>query len=158
VHVSCNANNVEIGKADIRFLTRCPGSAAELRQDSRELDEAMQMSPLVFEPLRDTTDTISLNQDHNEIAFYTWSDRRCCLPRGATSATLANNLTKLKAGDALLFEEVLGPRTGDRADADSTHRHVVRLTSVAGGTDPLTGAGTTEIAWAAEDALPFPLC
>ncbi len=47
------------------------------------------------------------------------------------------------------------------------HRHVVRLTAVrkfspddptAPLTDPLTGTAITEIAWAAEDALPFPLC
>ena len=60
-----------------------------------------------------------------------------------------------------------GRQRASRGDADPAHRHVVRLTSVrkfapddptAPLTDPLTGTAITEIAWAAEDALPFPLC
>ena len=46
------------------------------------------------------------------MSFYTWGDQRCCLPRGATRATLAGSFPDLKAGDVLLFEEVLGPHTG----------------------------------------------
>ena len=33
----------------------------------------------------------SLYADHNELQFYTWSDRRCCLPKGATRATLKDD-------------------------------------------------------------------
>jgi hypothetical protein len=33
---------------------------------------------------------VVLHAAHGEIAFYTWGDGRCCLPRGATSATLAD--------------------------------------------------------------------
>ena len=53
------------------------------------------------------------------------------------------------------------------ADADPAHRHVVRLGTVDAFSvddptlpraDPLTDAPITEIAWGAEDALPFPLC
>ena len=33
----------------------------------------------------------------------------------------------LAPGDVLLFEEVIGPETGDTADADPQHRHAVRL-------------------------------
>ena len=100
---------------------------------------------------------------HNRISFYTWSDDRCCLARGATSATLKGSYPDLLPGDALLFEEVLGPNTGLAGDADPRHRHVVRLTSVlptapAVETDPLTGEAVTEIAWALADALPFALC
>jgi hypothetical protein len=40
----------------------------------------------IFEPV--TTNRISLYQAHSEIHFYTWEERECCLPRGATSATL----------------------------------------------------------------------
>src|SRR6266496_3407060 len=40
----------------------------------------------VFEPLAKTP--IELYHAHNIIDFYTWGDRECCLPRGATSATL----------------------------------------------------------------------
>jgi len=71
----------------------------------------------------------------------------------------------LKAGDVLIFEEVLGPRTGNPADADPTHRQVVLLTSVRQSVDPLYhpyganfGQPIVEIEWCWEDALTFPLC
>ena len=72
-------------------------------------------------------------------------------------------LLKLKVGDVLIFEEVLGPKTGQAPDADPTHRQAVRLTAVTPGVDPLYGQqpyGTpiVEIEWASEDALTFPLC
>lgn len=64
----------------------------------------------------------------------------------------------LKEGDVLIFEEVLGPKTGNEADADPTHRHAVRLTRVTPGLDPLYNQPVIEIEWAEADALPFPLC
>ena len=45
----------------------------------------------------------------------------------------------LKVGDILIFEEVLGPNTGQPADADPSHRQAVRLTKVTAGIDPLYG-------------------
>jgi hypothetical protein len=65
---------------------------------------------------------------------------------------------KLQPGDFLVFEEILGPKTGVAADADPAHRHVVRLTNVKRDVDPLYGYAIVEITWSAEDALPFPLC
>ena len=64
----------------------------------------------------------------------------------------------LKAGDVLIFEEVMGPKTGHPGDADPNHRHAVRLTAVEAGVDPLNRQPVVEISWAEEDALPFPLC
>ena len=69
----------------------------------------------------------------------------------------------LKVGDILIFQEVLGPKTGKESDADPSHRQAVRLTKVTLGADPLYGPqpyGTpiVEIEWASEDALRFPLC
>lgn len=76
---------------------------------------------------------------------------------------------KLEPGDYILFEEVIGPKTGNEADADPTHRHVVRLTRVTPIEDPLFretvvgydsdfGRPLLEIEWEPEDALPFALC
>jgi hypothetical protein len=69
---------------------------------------------------------------------------------------------QLKVGDILIFEEVLGPHSGQTTDADPSHRQAVRLTKVTPGVDPLYGGsdGTpiVEIEWASEDALAFPLC
>ena len=80
------------------------------------------------------------------LSFYTWSDDRCCLPQGATRATLAGHHPNLDPGMVLIIEEVLGAQTGDPADADPTRRHAVRLEFVNGTaldksplTDPVTG-------------------
>jgi hypothetical protein len=66
----------------------------------------------------------------------------------------------LQVGDVLIFEEVIGPRTGNRADANLSHRHAVRLTSITIGEDTLPDRPVplVEIEWDKEDALPFPLC
>jgi hypothetical protein len=48
--------------------------------------------------------------------------------------------------------------TGNPADADTTHRHAVRLTKVEPGKDLLCDQPIVEIEWAEEDALPFSLC
>jgi hypothetical protein len=118
--------------------------------------DAIRQGALVFETLHDAT----LRVAHNEIFFHTWSDDQCCLPKGATEATLRNPNSDiaLAAGDALLIEEKLSPVTGAAADADPSHRCVVRLTSVVPGTDPLDNTPIIEITWADDDALPFPLC
>jgi hypothetical protein len=65
---------------------------------------------------------------------------------------------RLRPGNVLIFEEIIGPKTGNEADADTAHRHAVMLTRVEAATDPLNGQPIVEIEWAAEDALPFPLC
>jgi hypothetical protein len=71
----------------------------------------------------------------------------------------------LKVGDVLIFEEVKGAKTGNAADADPNHRHVVRLTKVEPSEDALyidpvsnSAVPLVEIAWSIEDALPFSLC
>ena len=64
----------------------------------------------------------------------------------------------LRPGDVLIFEEIIGPKTGTEPDADPAHRHAVRLTRVEAATDPLNDQPVVEVEWAAEDALPFPLC
>jgi len=79
------------------------------------------------------------------------------VPTAAVSSHPARTL-HLQVGDVLIFEEVLGPKTANPADADPAHRCAVRLTKVELGEDPLYQQPIIEIAWAAEDALPFALC
>ncbi len=150
-----------------QFLTRCSGFEVGLATGSSRLAAAMQLLPAVYEPLLDprfAPDYLqTLYEAHSAISFYTWSDDRCCLPQGTTSATLAGSYPDLQIGDVLLFEEVLGPITGEAGDANPNRRHVVRLTSVGPipyvvQTDPLNGAEITQIQWALADALPFALC
>jgi len=118
-------------------------------------------SPIGFATMRD----VLLYQEQNEMNFYTWGDLDCCLANGATSATLVGNLSTLKPGDTLIFEEMMGPGTGDAGDANPNNRWAVRLTGVQLAdfsgkplVDPLNNQLITRIHWGAEDALPFPLC
>jgi hypothetical protein len=135
-----------------RFLTRVTGPAS---MDLAASDQAIATErPEIFEPLAD----IRLYQGHNRMEFYTWGAEECCLPKGATRATLVGQITSLAPGDVLILEEVLGPKTREIGDADPSHRHPVRLTEVSIGTDPLGGAPITRIAWGKADKLPFPLC
>jgi hypothetical protein len=161
LHLRVEGPSVVLLQNGTQFLTRCAGADTVLTPGSSVLARAMQQHPLVFEPLHDAT----LFEAHNEISLYTWGDRRCCLPTGSTRATLAGHLPDLEPGSALLLEERVGPHTGAAGDADPSHRHVVRLTDVRHSdenndplADPLTLEPITEIAWADDDALPFPLC
>ncbi|MFO1434155.1 MAG: putative baseplate assembly protein [Candidatus Competibacteraceae bacterium] len=163
VQVCVSADGVKLIQKNTTFLTRIPTQPLRLAPGSAAYMEALAAQPVVFEPLHD----ITLYRAHNEIEFYTWGDDRCCLPRGATRATLKNSgnqLKQLTAGDVLIFLEKYNPQNGSEQEADPTHRHAVRLTKVTTATDPLfkdtdgKPLRVLDIEWAAEDALPFPLC
>ena len=188
MHEGCNARvwvclRVEEGVQDVllpveyvagrktQFLTRIPGQSVQIAE-AMLTHVLADYQPVVFEPLYE----IRLYEAHNAVPFYTWGNQECCLPRGTTRATLLDdpdNRLRLRTGDVLVFEEVLGAATGQAADADPAHRHAVRLTRVepeatvnADGSrsagplmlDDLFDAAIVEIEWSVEDALPFPLC
>jgi hypothetical protein len=123
-----------------------------------------------FEPVvpeldrEDTPDDLQFFTLHNEMPLYAWGDEQCCLPQGATRATLEGHFPQLREGMLLLFEEVIGPRTGEPGDANPSQRHVVRLTDVAHSeageplVDPLDATEITNVTWHEADALPFPIC
>jgi len=156
----------------VRFLTRDPAQAQPppvIDPADPQLARAVTAGVAVFE-LAEPTDR-TMYEAHNKISLYTWGGEQCCLPRGATTATLADDLSTLQPGDVVVFAEVKGPETGQPADADRSHRHPVRLTQVTLTSDPLAGyfgdaapegeprpLPVTEIAWDPADALPFPLC
>ncbi|MBD2773367.1 putative baseplate assembly protein [Iningainema tapete] len=178
-------SNLPLDSQDIYFVT---GSNNILNENERvlpssDLNNILTHTYEVFEPM--ATGIIQLYTAHNKIYFYTWGDTECCLLKGATTATLKDEwisktgerneqsicLPKpqpepssperrlnLKVDDIVIFEEVLGAKTGNSADADPTHRHAVRLTKVERGTDALYNQPIVEIAWAEEEALPFSLC
>jgi hypothetical protein len=108
-----------------------------------------------FETMHD----VALFPARNKISFHTWSDTECCLPKGATRVTLKNSpALSFAPGDLLLLEEIVSPTTGNPADLDSNHRHVVRLTSVTSRIDLLDSTPVLDIEWDEADALPFALC
>ena len=171
VQVAVEANNVVLNEGT-QLLTRVPRIGTRIAPPSgsppvpsAEFERAMNAGPVVFETVAEAT----LHQANNEIRFYTWGNDRCCLPKGATRATLKlsneDGLINLKAGDVLIFVEKINPENGKPEEADPTHRHAVRLTEVKPGTDPLFKEPITDldmrildIEWAAADALPFALC
>jgi hypothetical protein len=147
-----------------RFVTNtsASGAAPQPVLTERQFQERLRAQPDldVFEPLAGAT----LYPGHNEFQFYTWGGAQCCLPQGATCATLRGHWPKLQRGAFLALLERQGPATGRDADADPRRRHVVRLRRVEAFapddlplTDPVTGVEITEIEWPAGDALPFAL-
>jgi hypothetical protein len=167
VHSGCNARAwvvLEVDKAggadgqalDSGTVLLSRGDKDETTVAPTDLAERLTAErPTVVE----TMHALTLRSAHNEISFYTWSDERCCLPKGATRGTLRDDpKLDLAVGDVVLFEEIRSPITGVEADADPAHRHAVRLTAADHLVDELDGTPVLEIAWAAADALPFPLC
>jgi len=154
LHIDVNAGPVVISRSDIQFFTRVEQLGARIAPASRDEQNLRVQSPLVFEAIHDLT----LHVEHHEMSLYTWENSLCCLPKGATRATLIGHYENLAVGDFLLFEEILGSFTGVADDADPEHRHVVRLVFVETGIDPLNDQDITHIIWPEEDALPFPLC
>lgn len=143
-----------------QFFVHQNGLPPRIAPGSEAHRAVLAASQPVFELLDEDA---RLYSAHNKIDFYTWDDELCCLPKGATKATLADPAQRLRlkpnGGDVLVFEEVLGPKTGDAADADRTHRHAVRLTAATRGMDPLKpNRPIVDIEWSVADALPFPLC
>lgn len=140
----------------VQLLTRAPRlPAVTASQDDVQL--ALTQGAQMFEPLHD----LVLQPGLSQIVFYTWGDEQCCLPKGATQATLDNTghaLDKLQPGAVLLFVEAISPETELPEDADPTHRHVVRLRTVKPSKDPLFNVDVLEIEWYDDDALPFALC
>jgi hypothetical protein len=151
----------------------------EIDNSKFESDPALADSR-VFE----TTFKLEAHPENNDIFFHTWGNGECCLPRGTTSAYVyavdpsnPHRIIRpsLSEGDFLLLEEMKSPSTGDEADADPSHRQVVRIIKADDKReDPLYGDQLVNgmpgarnlgnalpllhITWRTEDALTFPLC
>ncbi len=82
-------------------FTRIDGLQNRFTPGSSAHNSALAASTEVFETMHDAT----LFATHNEIRFYAWGNARCCLPAGATSATLLGAFPKLKIDDVVVFEE-----------------------------------------------------
>ena len=181
MHEGCNArtwialqtaiDNLQVDKGTL-FFTRVADQPSRLIPGSRAEQAVRRQRPVGFEVMHSLRTFIG----HNQIAFYTWSDENCCLPKGATQATLIDNTENrlhLRPGDVLVLSAARSPSTGRPEDAEITHRQAVRLIAVhpaataaddgrripgAVATDPLTDTPVVEIRWHPQDALPFALC
>ncbi len=149
------------GVDDSPFLT------AKQLQDLRAQSAACE----VFEPV--VSKDFPLWTSHNACRLHTWCGVQPCLPKGATQATLLDEEAvaagladgppgdarplQFQVGDVVLFEELRDPWTGVAADADVSHRHVVRLTEFVKEYDAVAGVHVLKIYWHVDDALPFTL-
>ncbi|VWX57045.1 putative baseplate assembly protein [Burkholderiales bacterium 8X] len=173
LHEGCNARafvQIEVAgdnvllPAGTQLLTRVPRTPLVLAPESDAWHAALAAGAQVFETAHDAL----LDRSLDRLAFHTWGDQGCCLPRGSTRATLRGHATALQVGDLLVFEERISPSTFAPEDADRTHRWAVRITERTLGVDPSGGlfdfpavdepVDVTEVAWDAADALPFALC
>lgn len=94
VSVHVDSDSSPISSEDFFFITSLKG----IRQKNKSvlaLEKLKRYSPdryEVFEPVTD--DDVVFYKDHNIMAFYDWGDQYCCLPQGATAATLVGELVK----------------------------------------------------------------
>jgi Baseplate J-like protein len=177
MHDGCNARvwvQVQLPQEDLgapdpgivlergaRLLTALPGMPPVLDESAYRL--ALGSHPEVFETLHD----LRLFRANQDLRFYAWGARDCCLPAGSTTATLRGR-PQLQPGDVLVLAERLGAETGSPADADPARRQAVLLTEVTPATDEIGGrfddpptsdpVDVTEISWHVDDALRLPLC
>ncbi len=164
VQLKAGSDNVAFPASDVkrptRFITALAGHDAVIPPQSERERAALGRQPVLFELMHPPgAPAVHLVADHALMTFYTWGNKQCCLPAGATRATLRGHRPKLRKGLVLILQEVKGPSTGLTQDADSTRRHAVRLIADAVvGVDPLTQEPITDIEWHADDALPFSLC
>ncbi len=99
MHEGCNARawvyikvNEDIDRINVpkktKLLTGGALGSNIVVKEGEDLDQAIRTEGAeVFETMHDVT----LYRNHNEISFYTWGEPDCCLPKGATRATLRND-------------------------------------------------------------------
>ncbi len=154
-------------RREIPFRGQLPPLKAVLEPGSEQIAERTRSeAAAVFETIADG----QLHPALNKISIETWDLGECCLPVGTTTVDLEGDLWfdesgatrqdpwRLRAGSLLVIEETLGVTSGLEADADPTHRQVVRLTAAENVEEKLIGRTLTRVHWAPADALAFPLC
>jgi len=113
VCVRTSADTIEdLSPNRILFVTRLPGEPPGSPR-ALTFDQLQRFQPeqyQVFEPM-DRSAPIRLHVAHNEIHFYTWGDLLCCLPQGATSASLRDRWDGFDEADAEPAPEADAPKT-----------------------------------------------
>lgn len=131
LHEGCNArawvcvdtdnSNVRLDPKDTFFIT-ADDNALPVSGNVLEADD-LQNVPAgnyeVFEPMAEHT--IQLVAAHNEIHFYTWGNRECCLPRGATTATLRDEWEEDAGGDVVPHGQQKPYAAGAAGPHDAPH-------------------------------------
>ncbi len=92
VFVETRGGHVTLKMNEVAFIAGLKNAATEsagilMREGLRLLNPDPQKYQ-IFEAMG--CEDLTLTEAHNSIPFYTWGDFDCCLPRGATSATLVD--------------------------------------------------------------------
>ncbi len=98
LHEGCNARvwivlevsepKLELAAADLIFVTAWPGRTEPMLREE-DLGQNLPGPCIAFQPrLPEGRSRFTLRAARNAISFYDWGERECCLPAGATSATL----------------------------------------------------------------------
>jgi hypothetical protein len=115
MHEGCNAraflallvarDDDTLDPRNLYFITEVATAPTALRQSALEL-----LAPrwLVFEPLT-ARKTLKLRVAHNAIQLYTWGNEECCLLKGATRATLLDELEDRNVFDPARCDEHPAP-------------------------------------------------
>jgi len=131
MHEGCNARtwvcvetngDLTLDPRDIYLITTIDGSARVLTEE--DLQRRSPGGYEIFEPM--TKEEIKLYADQDEIHFYTWGDKECCLPRGTTTATLIGEWIEPPASEEQPHcdPEEVGPSDNPSADTDSPKLHL----------------------------------
>lgn len=117
MHEGCNARaflELQVAKDDdaldprsIFFITGTGSGAVALRQAQLE---TLPPGWLAFEPLT-ARKTLKLRVAHNAIRIYAWGDEQCCLAKGATGATLLDELEEHDSYNPEICDERPWPPT-----------------------------------------------
>lgn len=79
---------LELAAADLVFLTAWPGRSETMLRE-QDLGQDLPGPCLAFQPLLPEGQfRFTIMAARNEIRFYDWGEEECCLPAGATRATL----------------------------------------------------------------------
>jgi hypothetical protein len=137
LHEGCNArawvsietdSDLSLSAGSFYFITR----PAQAPQPLEAVVSSEALRPIaghlyeVFEALR--PQAVALYRDHSRISFYTWGDAECCLPKGATRATLLGELVRDQAPPAGICSSSAGGDPAPDAPVTATH-HVERSPS-----------------------------
>lgn len=119
LHEGCNARawvtlwvsqDLTISPDDFYLITEPENAPSVKVCDHADLPKTRPRPYTVFEALiEDRKIPVELYEAHNEIRIYSWGDAQCCLPKGATSATL------LDPG-ALPADEIMEPGSSESPD------------------------------------------
>jgi hypothetical protein len=127
MHEGCNARaflDLQVGRDEeldprsVYFVTRTSSDAVVLTQSALD---ALPAGWTAFEPLT-SGKPIKLRLAHNFIRIYTWGDEECCLPKGATRASLLDESTEREEYDPARCEEQPPPASSDRSHDNGAAR------------------------------------